>query len=414
MIAYTADDLRHFANHALDDYLEALVQGRAELEQAGIVTPLRFCHFLAQVTHETGGLTIVRENTGWTADQMCRLWPSRFKTKLDPRLIAAKGDPRKLANLAYADMEKIGNCGGDDGWEYRGGGFLQLTGRQNYHAAGNAIGCDLEGQPEAIEDPTISLRAALWEWSRMGSNGFADRNYLRALSNAINRGDPYSAKPPVGFKSRQQWFNRAWALFGQGQALPDEKLLSLGAFGPRVKRLQEQLRELGYPVGAVDQMFGPATARAVAGFKLEQHLRTGQEFCPAEVVDEAVAAALETAHPVAISSDRTQETVKGLIAKGSTEVKAGTDARKAGYGLALLGAADGLEKTGGMDLLTGALGNITLLKSSLEPALAAIQWGLRNAGWVAFVIVGVWCWTKGRQIVEARLAAHQSGANLSK
>jgi len=59
----------------------------------------------------------------------------------------------------YDGRADIGNRGEPDGWRYRGGGAIQLTGRFNYAAAGRAIGIPLEEKPELIEHPVVSARA---------------------------------------------------------------------------------------------------------------------------------------------------------------------------------------------------------------------------------------------------------------
>src|SRR5262245_29827249 len=111
----TLEELQQFTPHADPVFLQAIIEGAGALERAGITTPLRLCHFLGQCAHETGGFALHRELTTWTPEQMCALWPARFKTKLDPRIIACRGDEQKLANLAYSSNEKLGNLGGDDG-----------------------------------------------------------------------------------------------------------------------------------------------------------------------------------------------------------------------------------------------------------------------------------------------------------
>ena len=399
--------LREFAPNAQPDYLDALVSEKAALERAGIITPLRLCHFLAQTAHETAGYVYVREYTKWTPEQMCALWPARFKTKLDPRILACRGDEQKLANLAYGG--RVGNVDADDGWAYRGGGFLQLTGRAAYHDAGTALGVDLEGMPELIEDAAISLNAALYYWSKMGINKFADRNYGRAVGNAINRGNPYAKAEPIGAQTRERWLDRAWKLFGDGK-LPGDEELALGAFGPRVTMLQTRLKELGYGVGDIDGVFGPTVARAVAAFKLEN----SQIIEPAEVVSDSMWDALMAAKPVELTAERRNATEKDLAAMGSTEVGAGRGAKVAGQTMLYTGLAAGAGQTGILESATQAMMPIKTFHATLVPTLAAIEWGLRHALWVAVIVGGVWFWLKGRHIIAARLAAHRSGANLGR
>ncbi len=401
--------LREFAPNALPDYLEALISEPAALQRAGLTTPLRLSHFLAQTAHETAGYVIARENTRWTPEQMCALWPGRFKTRLDPRILACRGDEQRLANLAYGG--RLGNVDADDGWAYRGGGFLQLTGRAAYHDAGSALGVDLEGMPELIEDAAISLNAALYYWTKLDINRFADRNYARAVGNAINRGNPFAKKEPIGAQTRARWLERAWKLFGDGK-LPPEEELALGAYGPRVGHLQARLKELGYGVGDVDQVFGPTLARAVAAFKLDNGVAEPPE--PGEIVGPATWDGLMTAAPAAVAPERALASEATLAELGSTEIAAGRGAKVAGQIALYGGGLEGARQLGALDQASQMLASVSTFKATLVPALAAVQWGLAHAFWVAAIVGGVWFWLKGRHIVAARLAAHRSGANLGR
>jgi putative chitinase len=408
----TKEQLQRYAPQALPEYVDVLVAGAGSLAEAGVNNPLRWCHFIAQLAHETMGLRIKRENTAWTPAQMKMLWPSRFPLGgADPRIMACRGDPEKLANLAYAST--AGNLGGDDGWRYRGGSFIQLTGRENYGACGLAIGVALEEEPELIEQPEVGLAAAIWEWGKHPNNEFADRNYGRAIGNAINRGNPFSAKEPNGAASRRQWFDRAWALWGEGLGFPDDSILHLGACGPKVSQVQEELKALGYPVGAVDGVLGPAMARAVAGFKLDQK-RLGTSLEPEEAVGPLTLAALINAAPAPLSPDRTQATPASLAAAGSTEVATGRRSQALGRTAVITAGMAGAGDVGLLDAVKDALSWLPGMQMTVAPVIAAVQWGLKNALWVAVLVGGVWLYIKGRDVVLARLEAHRTGANLGR
>jgi putative chitinase len=407
----TADTIRQFAPAAWHGHVDALAAGRTEIEAAGIVSPLVWSHFISQIAHESGGLTFVREDAKWTGDRMRQLWPSRFPLgKLDPRIIAAKGDEARLANLAYSGRHDLGNEGGDDGWLYRGGGLVQLTGRAAYRRAGAAIGVDLESNPEAIENPAIGLKVALWYWQQHDLGRFAAHNYGRAVGNGINRGNPFSPQDPIGYQDREQWFRRAWALWGGEQHLPDELILHLGAYGPHVANVQMQLKRLGYPVGAVDGVLGPAAARAIAGFKVDQR----RALEPEEAVGPLTLAALANASPAPLSPDRTGATVATLAQAGSTEVATGRKAMGTGTALTTAGIVAGAAETGVLDGIKELLGNLPQLQTVVAPVITAVQWGTKNALWVAVIIGGGWLWIRGRDVILARLEAHRTGANLGR
>jgi putative chitinase len=411
--------LNAFAIHARSEVLDAMVsaEGKAAFERAEINTPLRIAHFLAQTAAETGGFAVVREDTRWEAATMCRLWPTRFKTSLDPRLLlACRDDPdgAKRANLAYSSRSDIGNIEAEDGFAYRGGGLIQITGRAAYHEAGSALGVDLEGMPELIEDGAVSLAAALWFWTTRKLNQFADRNYGRAIGNGINRGNPYSSQEPIGYQSRCQWLERAWAMFGDGK-LPNQDELALGAYGPRVGQLQARLRELGYGVGAQDRVYGPTLARAVAAFKADfKRQDANVELEAGELVGLATFAALEVAQPVKLSAERVNATPADLIAKGSTEALSAQQIKVAGTGITALGGVAGAKETGLFDITTQALQPFTTLKSTIVPAMEAVGWMLSHAGWVVLIVGGIWMWSKGYPLLMARLKAHQEGTNLGR
>ena len=83
----------------------------------------------------------------------------------------------------YDGRADLGNRGEPDGWKYRGGGAVQLTGRYNYAAAGKALGIPLEEKPELIEHPVVSARAlAYYLGSKKDAidEALAKRDYKKA------------------------------------------------------------------------------------------------------------------------------------------------------------------------------------------------------------------------------------------
>lgn len=234
----TREDMKKFAPKARQDYVDALIDGLKHLQEAGILdNEMRIAHFMAQCAAETGGFTVVRESlTYTTADRLRKVWPSRFRNKSDAQLSHLLRNPMALGDAVY--MGRMGNTMPGDGYNYRGGGFLQTTGKsavEKYCAA-----CGLSIAPDILDDIPTTLRFACVEWVESGCNEWADENALVKVSRAINVGSATSSVAPVGMKEREQWFAKAWAVWGdkgrpdvaEGPTLsPSAKMAVAGSLG---------------------------------------------------------------------------------------------------------------------------------------------------------------------------------------
>ena len=124
-----------------------------------IVGTKRVAAFIAQVGHESGQLRWVREIWGPT--------PAQAK---------------------YEGRKDLGNTVSGDGFKYRGRGLIQITGRANYAACGEALGLDLITHPELLEQPQYACLSAAWFWATNGLNTLADADKFEALTRRINGG----------------------------------------------------------------------------------------------------------------------------------------------------------------------------------------------------------------------------------
>lgn len=136
--------------------------------EASIATPRRAAAFLAQLAHESAEL---------------RSW-----------LEGASGS-------LYEGRRDLGNLFPGDGPKFKGRGPIQLTGRENYRAAGDALGLNLEASPELAAEPEVGFRVAGWYWRTRGCNALADANDFDRITRRINGGlngkpqrDAYYAK----------------------------------------------------------------------------------------------------------------------------------------------------------------------------------------------------------------------------
>lgn len=67
-------------------------------------------------------------------------------------------DPGAHPFNRYDDRGDLGNTGRPDGADYKGRGFVQLTGRANYRRIGLELGVPLEAEPERANDPATAAR----------------------------------------------------------------------------------------------------------------------------------------------------------------------------------------------------------------------------------------------------------------
>lgn len=158
----------------------------ATFEKFDISTPERQACFLGQCAHESAGFTALSENLNYSASSLCRVWPKRFPTVTDGQNY--ERNPQKIANKVYANRMGNGDEESGEGWAYRGRGLIQLTGKTNYEACGEAIGVDLVSNPDLVSTPEYAALTAGWFWDKNHLNKFADANDMEGLTKKINGG----------------------------------------------------------------------------------------------------------------------------------------------------------------------------------------------------------------------------------
>jgi len=136
-----------------------------------INTPLRLAHFLAQCGHESGGFRVTQENLNYSAKGLAGIFKKYFPTEAAATPYARQ--PQKIANKVYANRMANGSEASGDGYKFRGRGYIQLTGRDNYTQFGKAIGEDIASNPDVVSSKYALLSAA-WFWSKNGLNKLAD------------------------------------------------------------------------------------------------------------------------------------------------------------------------------------------------------------------------------------------------
>lgn len=258
----TAERIKRFAPSARADLVQAIVANWSAAVAAGLATPRRVQQFFANIATETGGLRKVEESLNYTtAAQLRKTWPTRFKS--DAAAAPYLRQPKKLAIAVYGG--RMGNAAAPstDGWDFRGGGMLQTTGREGYRAMG------FESNPAALRNPTTAFLTAVREWKARGCNALADKGDTAGVRRKINGGTN-------GLDETRTWLAKAEKVFTAVSAAPSS--------GPKpaatpvmtkyeILALQQQLQDALYTeVGFIDGKFGTRTKAALFAFQTDNGL----------------------------------------------------------------------------------------------------------------------------------------------
>ena len=202
---------RHWV-HAPKALLQGMANTSGVLTGLGINTPLRLAHFMAQISEECGNGTEMVEKLNYSAGRMMTVFPIRF-----PDMASTAG----FANNERAFGDKVYNgrmgnrLGTDDGFNFRGRGCLQLTGRDNYTSLGKACNLPLVDNPDLAIDPSSVLLIAGAEFVKLGCLAECDRDNVVQVSARINLGHPTSNPASInGLATRQQLLKTWKAEFG--------------------------------------------------------------------------------------------------------------------------------------------------------------------------------------------------------
>lgn len=154
------------------------------MEKFQINTPLRLAHFLAQCGHESGGFRLTTENLNYSAKGLQNIFKKYFPTLEKARLYERK--PEKIANLVYGNRMGNGPESSGDGAKYRGRGYIQLTGRDNYRAFDAVVPENLLETPDLVATKYPLLSAA-WFFHRNRLHLIADEGATDAVVTKITR-----------------------------------------------------------------------------------------------------------------------------------------------------------------------------------------------------------------------------------
>jgi putative chitinase len=158
----------------------------------GITTNLRLAHFLAQCALESTGFTATVENLNYRAQRLMQVFPKYFRG-VDPNAYA--NNPAKIANRVYANRMGNGDEASGDGFKFRGRGYIQLTGKNNYTSFSNFIGEDCVANPDLVAT-TYPLASAAFFFNSNNIWAICDRGAddatVTRVSAAVNGNPPHA------------------------------------------------------------------------------------------------------------------------------------------------------------------------------------------------------------------------------
>jgi predicted chitinase len=397
----TKTEIKAFLPGAKAALVAAIADNWQAAEAAGITNPRRVRQFMANIAVETRGLTTLVESLNYSsAARIYEVYKGPSKTPRFKSVAECKPyvkSPKALAIKVYGGRYGNALAPSTDGWDFRGGGMLQTTFRDNYDALGFA------DNPAVLQnDPKVAFLAAVKEWEKRGCNALADANRTKDCRKAIN-GGTNGLDEVEGYlaKAIKVWPDNAAAPKKPAKPSQVENYYD-GKHHPLVEAVQQALNDKGYPeVGTVDGKWGSRTAGTLTTFQGDNGLPLKPEIYPT-LLTEISAAPMRT-----ISPERANAKVADLRAAGDPDIKQADQSKVAGYtGLGLAGFTAG---TKALDEAKGTSETLRSIWDTLEP----VQSFLVDNLWIFLGIgAGFVIWKSGL-LQKIRLMKHQTGQDVS-
>ncbi len=393
----TRAQIKKFCPSAKEPLVKAIVDNWGDAEAVGITTDLRIPHFMTQIAVETGGLTSVEESLNYSVEALMskfsRVRISAADAKKYGRTARRKADQKAIANTVYGGAwgrKNLGNTQPNDGWDMRGGGMGQTTGRANYADLG------FEDNPAALREPVTAFKTAVREWAKRNCNRYADADDLVGLRKVWNGGTNGLAEARKYLASAKKIFVGA----GSSNASPIPLLSPAPATkeSKLIENVQQLLRDKGYPeVGDVDNKMGRRTRNAITSFEADNGMPlTGQ-------VSDELLAALVKAPARQNSAARTTATATDLKEKRIPTVTLADRIKKFGQGV--LGVM-------GVGAVGQGVTDFDGIKTKLDSAKGLYDTVISFSPWIIGAVVGGGVIYGAVLIIQAQVEAYRAGHSV--
>lgn len=193
-------EISKLKGHVPDSVIAELPQTMAKF---GLDTPIKLAHFLAQAGHESAGFKATQENLNYGAKGLRGIFSKYFPT--DEKALLYERKPEKIANLVYGGRMGNGPEASGEGYKFRGRGYIQLTGKDNYVALGKALNEDLVSNPDLVATK-YPLMSAAWFFQRcLPKCTDASEAAITAVTKCVNGGT-------IGLPDRIKHFQEYYSL----------------------------------------------------------------------------------------------------------------------------------------------------------------------------------------------------------
>lgn len=222
----------------------------------------RVAGFVAQCGHESRNFSVLTENLNYSAAALNKIFPKYFR-RAGRDAQEYHRQPEKIANVIYASRMDNGNTRSGDGWRFRGGGILQLTGRYNYTEFAEDVNMSAEEAVDYVRTKKGALDSACWFWDENNLNKHCDNMDIVKMTKRINGGT-------IGLEDRKKHWTHALDVLGGDYEEPDvdyNQTVRKGSRGPLVAEVQEKLN-----ISPADGIFGPGTERSIKAWQASNGL----------------------------------------------------------------------------------------------------------------------------------------------
>jgi putative chitinase len=189
-----------------DQHIAGLIEGIVTaaprvFPKYGFASTTAVAMALAQFSEECGAGLEMLENFDYTAERLREVFPTHF-TSMSMALHYAH-NPRAAADIAYGGRMGNDKPPSDDGYNFRGAGLSQVTGRNGVAAAQKVLDAHKAGfsiltDPALIIDPEHTLECGVADFVACGCLPYAEKNDIIRVTERLNGG-------LIGLADRRAW-----------------------------------------------------------------------------------------------------------------------------------------------------------------------------------------------------------------